>query len=44
LQITQDFETALLDAGRRLSDAGWAEEEIEDTPFIRDAAAMLGCR
>lgn len=40
LQITKEVEDALLDAGRRLSDAGWKVEEIEDTPWIRDAAEV----
>ena len=40
LQITKEVEAALLDAGRRLSDAGWKVEEIEDTPLIRDAAEV----
>src|SRR5580698_331367 len=40
LQITKEVEAALLDAGRRLSDAGWKVEEIEDTPLIREAAEV----
>jgi len=40
LQIDKHVEAAMLDAGRRLSDAGWTVVEIEDTPLIRDAAEV----
>ena len=40
LQITREVEAALVDAGRRLADAGWKVEEIEDTPLIREAAEL----
>jgi amidase len=40
LQIDKHVESAMLDAGRRLSDAGWTVVEIEDTPLIRDAAEV----
>jgi len=40
LQIAKEVEAALLDAGRRLADAGWKVEEIEDTPMIREAAEV----
>jgi len=40
LQIDKAVEAAMLDAGRRLSDAGWIVEEIDDTPLIRDAAEV----
>ena len=40
LQIAKEVEAALLDAGRRLSDAGWTVEEIDDTPSMRDAAEV----
>ena len=40
LQIAKVVEAALLDAGRRLSDAGWTVEEIDDTPSIREAAEV----
>ncbi|WP_394844852.1 amidase family protein [Pendulispora brunnea] len=40
LQIAPEVEAALRDAGRRLVDAGWTVEEIEDTPLIRDAAEV----
>ncbi|WP_394834377.1 amidase family protein [Pendulispora rubella] len=38
MQIAHEVEAALREAGRRLADAGWSVEEIEDTPLIRDAA------
>src|SRR5580704_8240976 len=40
LQISKEVEAALLDAGRRLTDAGWRVEQIEDTPPIREAAEV----
>jgi amidase len=40
LPIAKEVETALLDAGRRLSDAGWTVEEIADPPVIREAAEV----
>ena len=40
LQIVKDVEMALLDAGRRLSDAGWRVEEIGDTPPMHEAAEV----
>jgi amidase len=40
LQVKPEVEAALLDAGRRLADAGWKVEEIEDTPLIREAAEV----
>lgn len=40
MTIAKEVEDALLDAGRRLTDAGWAVEEIEDTPLIRDAGEV----
>ena len=39
-QIAKEVEAAVLDAGRRLSDAGWRVEEIEDTPQLHDAAEV----
>ena len=33
-------EEALLDAARRLKDAGWTVEEIDDVPLIRDAGEV----
>jgi amidase len=38
LQIAKEVEDALLDAARRLVDAGWTVEEIDDVPAIREAA------
>jgi len=40
MQIAKEVEAAVLDAGRRLSDAGWRVEEIEDTPPIHEAAEV----
>ena len=40
LQIVREVEAAILDAGRRLSDAGWQVKEIEDTPPIQEAAEV----
>ena len=38
LQIAKEVEAAVSDASRRLSDAGWKVEEIEDVPSIHEAA------
>jgi amidase len=38
MQIAREVEAAVLDAGQRLSDAGWKVEEIEDVPSIHEAA------
>ena len=38
LQIAKEVEAAVLDASRRLCDAGWKVEEIEDVPSIHEAA------
>ena len=38
MRIAREVETAVLDAGRRLTDAGWKVIEIEDVPSIHDAA------
>jgi amidase len=43
MQIANEVEAAVLDAGRRLTDAGWKVEEIEDVPSI-DAAADVQMR
>ncbi|MEN7529099.1 amidase family protein [Cupriavidus sp. DL-D2] len=40
MTISPEVEAALRDAGRRLVDAGWIVEEIDDTPLIRDAAEV----
>ena len=38
MQIAKEVEAAVLDAGRRLADAGWKVEEIDDVPSIHEAA------
>ena len=40
LAVVPDVEAALRDAARRLSAAGWAVEEIADTPPIREASEI----
>jgi amidase len=40
LQIVEEVAAAVLDAGRRLADAGWQVEQLEDTPPMRDAAEV----
>jgi amidase len=40
MTIAKEVEDALLDAGRRLADAGWTVEQIDDTPLIRDAGEV----
>src|SRR5580658_5005431 len=40
MQIAKEVEAAVLDAGQRLSDAGWKVEEIEDVPSIHEAAEV----
>jgi amidase len=40
MQIAKEVEATVLHAGRRLSDAGWKVEEIEDTPPIHEAAEV----
>jgi amidase len=40
LPIVAAVETALLDAARRLSDAGWEVEQVEDVPFLHEAAEL----
>jgi amidase len=46
MQVAKEVEAAVLDAGRRLSDAGWKVEEIDDVPSIHEAAdvQMRLCR
>jgi amidase len=43
METAKEVEAAVLDARRRLSDAGWKVEEIEDVPSI-DAAADVQMR
>jgi amidase len=40
MKVAQEVAAALQDAGRRLADAGWAVEEIEDTPPFKEAAEV----
>jgi amidase len=40
LPIVKEVEAAVLDAGRRLSDAGWKVAEIEDVPSLHEAAGV----
>ena len=40
MTVTKAVEDALLDAGRRLADAGWSVEPIDDVPLLRDAAEV----
>jgi amidase len=40
LQIAKEVEAALLDAGRRLADAGWSVEEIEKPPSLQEAGEV----
>jgi len=40
LPIVKEVEAAVLDAGRRLADAGWQVEEIEDVPSLSEAAGV----
>src|SRR5262245_61578569 len=39
-QVAREVEAAVLDAGRRLADAGWTVEEIDDTPPLNEAAEV----
>jgi amidase len=41
LQVAQEVAAAVLDAGRRLADAGWQVEEIEDTPSMEEADEVV---
>ncbi|MBB5424321.1 amidase [Paraburkholderia atlantica] len=40
LRIAAEVETALREAARKLVDAGWTVDEIDDTPPIREAAQV----
>ncbi|RZF31380.1 amidase [Paraburkholderia sp. UYCP14C] len=40
LRIAAEVEAALREAARKLVDAGWSVDEIDDTPPIRDAAQV----
>ena len=37
-KVAQEVEAAVLDAGRRLADAGWTVEEVGDTPPLNESA------
>jgi amidase len=37
-QVAREVEAAILDAGRRLADAGWTVEQIDDMPPLNEAA------
>src|SRR6476660_9382896 len=39
-QVAREVEAAVLDAGRRLADAGWTVEEIDDTPPLNESAEV----
>src|SRR4029077_11532205 len=41
LKVAEQVAEAVLNAGRRLSDAGWNVEQIEDTPPLRDADEVM---
>jgi amidase len=40
MAIAEEVVATVLDAGRRLADAGWTVEQIEDTPPLHDAAEV----
>lgn len=40
IQIAEEVAETLLDAGRRLTEAGWDVEQVEDTPPLHDAAKV----
>jgi amidase len=39
-QVAREVEAAVLDAGRRLVDAGWTVEEVGDTPPLNESAEV----
>jgi amidase len=39
-QVAPEVETSVLDAGRRLADAGWTVEEVNDTPPLNESAEV----
>ena len=39
-QVASEVEESVLDAGRRLSDAGWTVEEVDDTPPLNESAEV----
>ena len=40
MQVAREVAAAVQDAGRRLADAGWTVEEVEDTPPFKEAAEV----
>lgn len=38
--VAREVQTAVLDAGRRLADAGWTAEEVVDTPPLNESAEV----
>ena len=40
MAIAEEVAETVLDSGRRLTEAGWTVEQIEDTPPLRDAAEV----
>jgi len=40
LRVAREVEAAVLDAGRRLADAGWTVEEVDDTPPLNESAEV----
>ena len=39
-QVAREVEAAVLESGRRLADAGWTVEEIDDTPPLNESAEV----
>src|SRR5262245_16333277 len=39
-QVAGEVEASVLDAGRRLADAGWTVEEVDDTPPLNESAEV----
>jgi amidase len=39
-QVAREVEASVLDAGRRLADAGWTVEEVDDTPPLNELAEV----
>jgi len=39
-KVAREVEASVLDAGRRLADAGWTVEEIDDTPPLNESAEV----
>src|SRR5262249_45299373 len=39
-QVAPEVEASVLDAGRRLADARWTIEEVDDTPSLNEAAEV----